>query len=128
MSTELQSLSSGIQIPENKNQTLIKNESTTKLLWLIPARLVLDGVAAAMYLSKGNFAAIKALLQAHLSFYRGFMGMLNKRKQVAEIVKNWALPDKKADKTGVYHASIVFAHYLRRAKIFSKLPFIRTPK
>ena len=27
MSTELQSLSSGIQIPENKNQTLIKNES-----------------------------------------------------------------------------------------------------
>jgi riboflavin kinase/FMN adenylyltransferase len=104
--------------------TLIKNESTTKLLWLIPARLVLDGVAAAMYLSKGNFAAIKALLQAHLSFYSGFRGMLNKRKQVAEIVKNWALPDKKADKTGIYHASIVFAHYLRRAKIFSKLPFI----
>jgi riboflavin kinase/FMN adenylyltransferase len=108
--------------------TLLKNESATKLLWLIPARLVLDGVAAVMYLSKGNFAAIKALLQAHLSFYRGFMGMLKKRKQVALIVKNWALPGKKADKTGVYHASIVFAHYLRRAKIFSNLPFIRMPK
>jgi riboflavin kinase/FMN adenylyltransferase len=104
--------------------TLIKNESTTKLLWLIPTRLILDGVAAVMYLSKGNFAAIKALLQAHLSFYSGFLHMLKKRKQIAETVQHWALPNKKADKTGIYHASIVFAHYLRRAKIFSKLPFI----
>ncbi len=104
--------------------TLIKNERVPKLYWLIPARLVLDGVAAAMFFVKGQRAAIKAILQAHFSFYGLFFRYLKKRKEVARLVRQYKLADKKADKTGIYHASIVFAHYLRRVKAFSDLPFI----
>lgn len=101
--------------------TLIKNESTGKLLWLIPARFVLDGVAAAMFLTKRQTRNIKAIWDAHIAFYKGFRNVLQKRKSVAAIVAENKLPGKKADQSGVYRGSIVFAHYLRRIKEYGEI-------
>ncbi len=104
--------------------TLLKNERTLKLLWLIPARMVLDGLAGGMFLVKKQPASVKAILQAHFSFYGQFFKFLKKRSVAAQLVKATHLPNKKIEKSGIYHASIVFAHYLRRIKAFSDLPFI----
>ncbi len=104
--------------------TLLKNERAAKLLWLIPVRLLLDGLAGGMFLVKKQPEAVKAILQAHVSFYGQFFKFLKKRNAAAQLVKIKHLPNKKADKAGIYHASIVFAHYLRRVKAFSDLPFI----
>ncbi|MEM6964277.1 MAG: bifunctional riboflavin kinase/FAD synthetase, partial [Bacteroidota bacterium] len=52
--------------------TILKNEPKGKLLWLIPLRLILDGVAGGLFLVQGKFAHIKSILEAHFSFYRSF--------------------------------------------------------
>jgi hypothetical protein len=101
--------------------SLMKNESTSKLLWVIPARLLLDGVAACMYLAKKQPAMIRAIWDAHMSFYQNFGVILRKRKAVAEVVKKHILPDRQRDESGVFWGSIVFAHYIRRVKEFTKL-------
>ena len=99
--------------------TLLKNESWAKLLWLLPARLVLDGVAGVRFALKGQFRAILAIIRAHFSFYKNIRMMLHKRRVAAAIVEKERIGP--ADRKGVYPGSIVFAHYIRRIKQFSQL-------
>lgn len=101
--------------------SLMKNERTSKLLWVIPARLLLDGVAACMYLAKKQPAMIRAIWDAHMSFYQNFGVILRKRKAVAAVVEKHTLPNRQPDESGVFWGSIVFAHYIRRVKDFTKL-------
>lgn len=103
----------------NSLYSLLKNESAGKLLWLIPARFLLDGLAALRFAAKGQFRAIRAIAQAHWSFYVHFGETLNKRRQVSQIVENHRIAPENKD--GVYSKSIIVSHYLRRIKVFSKL-------
>ena len=103
----------------NSLYTLLKNESAGKLLWLLPARFLLDGLAGARFAAKGQLRAIWAIVEAHVSFYRTFGNTLRKRRETAEIIaKNQIGPENKA---GVFPGSIVFTHYVGRVKEFSKL-------
>ncbi|MBK8967332.1 MAG: riboflavin biosynthesis protein RibF [Saprospiraceae bacterium] len=101
--------------------SLLKNEPAGKLLWLLPARLMLDGLAALRFALKGQFRAIRAIAAAHFSFYKNFNHTLRKRRAVAEIVEKQRIGTE--NKAGVYPGSIVFAHYARRVKRFSQLPY-----
>ncbi|HFC01095.1 MAG TPA: riboflavin biosynthesis protein RibF, partial [Phaeodactylibacter sp.] len=67
--------------------TILKNEPKRKLLWLIPARLILDGVAGGLFLVQGKFPHIKAILDAHFSFYKSFSKMVKKRKMYNEKIQ-----------------------------------------
>ncbi len=49
--------------------TSFKNESTSRLLWLLPVRLLLDGAAACLFASQGKWAHILSILRAHFHFY-----------------------------------------------------------
>ena len=49
--------------------TSFKNEHTTRLLWWLPLRLVLDGAAGLLFLSQGKVSHITSILRAHLHFY-----------------------------------------------------------
>ena len=100
--------------------SLLKNEPWSKLLWLIPARLLLDGLAGARFAVKGQYRAIWAIVRAHFSFYNNFANTLNKRRKVMRIIENQTVAPK--NKKGVYNGSIILTHYLRRVKVFSKLP------
>lgn len=103
----------------NSLYSLIKNESWIKLCLLLPARLVLDGIAGARFAAKKQFRAIWSIVQAHFSFYTHLPQLLTKRKKVAALIERQRIgPD---DQTGVYKGSIIVAHYLRRIKQFSKL-------
>ena len=53
----------------NSLVTLIKNESATRLIWQIPARLILDGVAGARFLTNGSPAECWAIVRAHWSVF-----------------------------------------------------------
>ncbi len=99
--------------------TLIKNESAAKLLWLIPLRLVLDGVAAARFAVKGQWRAAKAVAQAHFSFYRHFYRTLERRRQIRLLVQAHCIGG--LNKKGIYRGSIVFDFYIRRLSRFSQL-------
>jgi len=99
--------------------SLLKNERTGKLLWLLPARFLLDGLAAVRFALKGQFQAILAIVRAHGSFYRHFGKTLAKRRMVAQLIEKQKI--KAENRAGVYPGSIIIAHYLRRIKEFSKL-------
>ena len=64
----------------NNLAMLYKNLPLAHLLWVLPARLVLDGVAAASYLVKGQWACVKAVWQAHVGFYRMLPSLRVKRR------------------------------------------------
>lgn len=103
----------------NSMYSLLKNESWAKLCWLLPARLVLDGLAGARFAAKRQFGAIWAIVQAHFSFYGNLPALLRKRKQVAATIEQQRVRPQNLQ--GVFRGSVIVAHYLRRIKQFSKL-------
>jgi len=103
----------------NSLYSLLKNEPWGKLLWLIPARFLLDGLAGARFAAKGQYRAIWALVRAHFSFYGNFGLMLQKRREVNQIVERHKIAPK--NEKGIYRGSIILTHYLRRVKLFSNL-------
>jgi len=103
----------------NSLYSLLKNESWLKLLWLIPARFLLDGLAGARFAAKGQFAAIWAIVRAHFSFYSNFRKTLTKREEAAKAIEKQRIGPE--NKKGVYPGSIIITHYFKRVKAFSKL-------
>ena len=96
----------------NNLAMLYKNLPLGHLLWVLPARLVLDGVAAASYLVKGQWACVKAVWQAHVGFYRMLPSLNAKRK--AERAKRAALPRT------IYRGSVIVRR-LAGGKKFGKM-------
>jgi GT2 family glycosyltransferase len=91
---------------------LLKNKSILSLIFLIPIRMILDGIAALLFLSEGKRDHCTAVFKAHLSFYGMFGLMFRKRKQVA------AITDKKHQLKGVFKGSIVFNYYIKGNRHF----------
>jgi GT2 family glycosyltransferase len=96
----------------NNLAMLYKNLPLSHLLWVLPARLVLDGVAAASYLVKGQWACVKAVWQAHVGFYRMLPSLSAKRK--GEQAKRAALPRT------IYRGSVIVRR-LAGGKKFGKM-------
>ena len=99
--------------------TLLKNEPAAKLLWLLPARFILDGVAGARFLLKRQFRAIWSIVEAHFSFYKNFGNTLRKRREIAETVEKERIGPENSG--GIYRGSIVWNHYAFRITRFSSL-------
>jgi GT2 family glycosyltransferase len=60
---------------------LLKNTPISRLFWVMPLRLILDGVAGARALFAGQFVEVKAILKAHFAFYGSIGLWWRKRKQ-----------------------------------------------
>lgn len=103
----------------NSLYSLLKNQPARKLLWLIPARFLLDGLAGARFAAKGQFRAIWAIVRAHFSFYSNFRHTVRKRNAAALVIDQHKF--RPQNRSGIYPGSIIVAHYLRRIKEFSKL-------
>jgi GT2 family glycosyltransferase len=103
----------------NSLYSLLKNKPFRKLLWLIPARILLDGLAGVRFALKGQFRAIWAIVRAHFSFYSNFRKTLRKRRAAAEIIDKHKF--RSENRAGTYPGSIIVAYYLKRIKEFSKL-------
>jgi riboflavin kinase/FMN adenylyltransferase len=100
--------------------TLVKNESIGRLLWLIPARLILDGFAGALFLSQGRTDHVSAIVKAHWSFFGQWKNIWAKRKQYADLVgKTRVAPLENT--SGRYAGSVVMAYYGRRRRRFAEL-------
>ncbi len=93
---------------------LLKNEKAGKLLWLLPLRLLLDGIAALQFLASGQFRNIWAIVRAHWSFFLSFGKWYKKRKAVQALVTH-------RNRKGIYRKSIIFQYFLGGKKKFSDL-------
>lgn len=93
---------------------ILKNEKTSKILWLIPLRLVLDGISSLPHLLKGKFSSVFAIMKAHFSFYAYIPTMWARRNK--KIIYN-----KEKDVSGLYKQSIILDYFIRKKKKFTDL-------
>ncbi|MEM1322676.1 MAG: bifunctional riboflavin kinase/FAD synthetase [Bacteroidota bacterium] len=100
--------------------TLLKNERLGKLLWLIPLRLILDGVAGGLFLSQGKISHIWAIIRAHGGFYANLGKMWRKRNQIDQIIEQLRISPM-TNRKGVLSGSLLWRFYIRRKKRFSEL-------
>lgn len=93
----------------NNLYTLLKNVPTWDLMWLLPSRLILDGIAGIKFLLEGRAKHTLAIIKAHFSFYLNFSTMRRKRK-------------KPAVKRKYFHkTSVLYACYILGRKKFEAL-------
>ena len=95
---------------------LLKNERSAKLCWLLPVRLVLDGVAGLQLLLQGKWKHTLTIIKAHFSFY-GQLGLWLKKRS-----KNKALITHR-NTVGIYQKSIIWQYFAKKKRTFSALDF-----
>lgn len=93
---------------------LLKNEKSSKLIWLFPFRLLLDGVAGFRLLITGHPKETITIIKAHLHFYRSLGMWLERRRENKKLIN-------KRNETGIYPRSIVWDYFLLSRKKFPEL-------
>lgn len=93
---------------------LLKNEKGSKLLWLFPLRLVLDGVAGIRLLTMGEFKQTATIIKAHFHFYKQIGKWWKRRKECNKLITQ-------RNETGIYPKSIVVDYFLKKKKKFNEL-------
>lgn len=107
---------------KNSLTTIFKNETGLKMYWIIWVRLVLDGVAAARFLTKGEFGNIGAVIKAHWSFFFSFLGNLQKRKATKKQIAAAQFESKQQIiAPRKYEKSIVWQHFVKGKQKYSEL-------
>lgn len=101
--------------------TMVKNMALRKLLWVIPVRLVLDGMSGALWLLKLQPLHMLAIIHAHFSFYGMIPSMLAKRKikRLGKSYYDW--------RKLFYPQSVVWAHFAKKQMHIAPWPSI-SPK
>ncbi len=106
----------------NSLYTIIRNEPAGRLYWLFPLRLVMDGLAALLFLSQGKWPHILSVLHAHLSVYGAWAALMRKRRAARRRVEQYRIRPQ-ADSSGRYPGSIVWQYYARNVHRFQDIPF-----
>ncbi len=96
---------------------MIKNYSTHRLLYLLPARIILDKITFLKALLTFDKKLMKALFNAHLWLWSNIKLMVKKRKEVQSTRK---IKDKELDKL-LFHRSVALRYFLWNKKTFNKL-------
>lgn len=104
----------------NSLYTLFKNERKRKLLWLIPMRLLLDGLAAGLFLTERKFSHILSIIKAHFQFYFSIFTLIKKRRKIKRLVVQNQIADK-TNSAGVFYGSIIWKYYLAGKKTFKEI-------
>ncbi len=106
--------------------TLSKNEPSRRLWWLIPLRLLLDGIAALMLLFPHGPSHVWAIARAHFSYYHHLPNILRKRKETLELVsRNSVGPNRTW--IGRFRKNILVQYYLLRKRYWSQLNWYAQP-
>lgn len=83
------------------------------LFWMMFRRMTLDGIAATMFLLKGQFPHFWAVFRSHISFYRLLPSSMKERRRYKHL--------KGSANRGKYRGSILYAKYIQGVKTFGKL-------
>lgn len=105
----------------NNLYMLAKNESFARLLWLIPARLILDGLAGLKFLLEGKPKSALAIIKAHMSFYVHLPLVLERRNLENELIRRKSIGIQ--NQAGRYQGSILWKYYAEGIRKFSELKF-----
>ena len=103
----------------NNMFTLFKNDTAFNLLWKLPVRLVLDGIAAIRFLAIAKPKGFTAIFKAHMAFYANFFKLISKRWANKKILKQNSIGSKNKD--GWLRSSIVFKYFISGKKKYSDI-------
>jgi GT2 family glycosyltransferase len=93
---------------------LYKNLPDDRLFSVLFLRMILDGLAAVMFIAKGRFSYFKAVVNAHISYYKR-LGELRRKR---EIVKRLGEDHTRGL---ILNKSIIFEFYIKGIKTYSRL-------
>jgi GT2 family glycosyltransferase len=93
---------------------LFKNLPRNPLFVAIFLRLILDGMAGALFLIQGKPKHTMAVIKAHFSFYKHFNQLRERRKELKHLPALWPLK-------GVYQKSLVLDYFLLGKRKFEDL-------
>jgi GT2 family glycosyltransferase len=93
---------------------LFKNLPDDRLFQILLVRMILDGLAAFMFLFKGRPGYSKAVLKAHIGFYKSIAVLRRKREKVKKL-GNSLFPGL------ILNKSIIFEFYFKGIKTYSRL-------
>lgn len=98
----------------NSFYLFFKNERASKLIWLIPLRLCLDGVAGVQFALKGQFKNVWSIVRAHFGFYAAIPSLIKKRKDARSLVKS-------PNMDGIFGKSLIVSYFIKKQKKFADL-------
>jgi len=93
---------------------LWKNLPLRTIIWLLPVRLMLDGIAGLKFLAEGHHRDFLAVIRAHFAFYR--LAFFSPEKEKTQKLKKPLSRLK-----GIYRRSIVWEYYFRKNTTFQQL-------
>jgi len=105
----------------NNLYLLTKNEALGKLLWLIPAKLILDGLAGFKFLLAGNPQSTLAIIKAHLRFYINLPFVFEQRNK--DHIKIEKSKIGKPNMKGRYLGSAIWKYFIEGKKTFTSLGY-----
>ena len=94
----------------NNFMLLYKNLPQNRLFTVFATRLMLDGIAGAKFLFEGHARDMIAVIRAHFYIYGHLKVLRQKRRQLQQ-----------RQVSHMYQGNIVWAHYMKGIKEFSKL-------
>lgn len=95
---------------------IFKHFSTGELVYKLPLRIMLDWIAALVFLVSGNAQNCKSVFRAHKHFFRDFQKHLKKRKDIQRTFPSYS-------KRNMYAGLIIFDYYFRvRKRLKSVIP------
>jgi GT2 family glycosyltransferase len=93
---------------------LYKNLPDDRLFSILFSRMILDGLAAVVFLVKGRFSYFNATLKAHISYYKSKGKLRRKREMVKKLGENYT--------SGIIlNKSIIFEFYIKGIKTYNRL-------
>ncbi len=81
-----------------------------KLFW----RMAIDGVAAMVYLAKGEFKQFGAVFKSHMAFYGKLGTFLKKRRELKKTSTTF-------NRTGLFRGNLLWNYYVKGVKKYSDL-------
>jgi GT2 family glycosyltransferase len=99
--------------------TMVKNESMFLLLYKLPFRLVLDGVAAFHFLTKGQWQNVIAVLKAHAYFYMSLFKVIATRHRFTQKIFRHRIGPYNSKK--FYKRLIIWDYFILGRKKFTDL-------
>jgi riboflavin kinase/FMN adenylyltransferase len=98
---------------------ITKNERWYTLVWLIPYRLIMDGIAGVHMITQGKWKSTLQIIKAHFAYYGALPSMLESSRQATKNIQKVKIGPSRL--TGIYNRSIVWQYFAKGIKTFSRL-------
>lgn len=92
---------------------LLKNLKKRELIWILPSRMILDGISALKCLTEKNTGDFWTIFRAHMAFYQNIAYTISKRRQI----KTTKFITNKL----IYNGSIVWLYFAKHIKTYNDL-------